>query len=113
MAWCNNAALSSQIGLLGLPFQFFAGILHEVDPGSLGSEVRAQGITNAFLDATGDITANTLGMLGGLLVPPTVAPYVGRYLGSLIPGPGDPDRHGRGVGGYNGRPLDAWENRSQ
>ena len=47
-----------------------AGIGHEtVDFGSMSAEFRAQGFVNATLDAFGDLGANTIGTLGGLLTP--------------------------------------------
>ena len=106
----TNASISSQVGILAIPIMFLAGIAHELDPGSVSAEFGAQGGVNAFLDALGDIGANSVGMIGGLFSTPNAAPSVGRTLGNYIPGPGDPDPRGIGRGGYQGDPTKAWSN---
>ena len=108
-----NASVASRLGLFGVPFMILAGIGHEtVDFGSMSAEFRAQGFVNATLDAFGDLGANTIGTLGGLLTPGALATSVGRSLGNLVPGPADPDPRGLGIGGYTGNPCAAWRNKS-
>ena len=55
-----------------------------------------------------DIIANTVGYAIGLLLPKKWAKGASVWLGNQIPGPGDPDPHGTGGGGYTGNPTDAW-----
>ncbi len=105
----SNAGLASKLGPFMAPFQWLAGIAHEtIDFPSIRAEVRAQGPLNGMLDAIGDIAANTVGMVTGLLVPPRLAPSLGRAAGNFVPGPGDPDPRGLGGGGYTGDPRPAW-----
>jgi len=49
---------------------------------------------NHILDSTGDIVANTGGIVLGLLLPRKIAVQAAAISGDYIPGPGDPDPRG-------------------
>lgn len=109
-AWhaASNAYLAQQYGLVGLPFVWTGGLLHEtpLDWSSWCAELKYQGVINHFLDSMGDLFANVLGGLMGL---GGFSPETAGEVGNKIPGPGEPDPtfggHGRG---YQGHPSDAW-----
>ncbi len=106
----TNAALTNKLGPVGGFLIWLGGIFHETpfDRASFRAEQRAQGTINHIIDSVGDIVANTVGYAIGLLLPKKWAKGVSVWLGNQIPGPGDPDPHGTGGGGYTGNPTKAW-----
>ena len=110
----SNAAIAARLGVLALPFQWLAGLFHELplDWKSFRAEQHNQGTINHFLDSLTDIVANTYGMTMGILISPRSAGNFAALTGNYIPGPGDPDpavKHGGGgTHTYRGNPVDAW-----
>jgi RHS repeat-associated protein len=111
-AWhaATNAHIVNRLGPVGAPFLWIAGFIHEspIDWGSFKSEQAAQGTVNHILDSSTDLVANTWGILLGLVLPRKIAVQAAAKTGNYIPGPGDPDPAGLGLGGYTGNPADAW-----
>jgi RHS repeat-associated protein len=107
----SHAAVANTLGPFTVVFQWLAGVAHEtpLDPGSFQEEQENQGTVNHIFDALGDIVANTLGIILGLVLPREAAIRAGVFLGNLIPGPSDPDRKFGGMGrAYQGDPTEAW-----
>jgi RHS repeat-associated protein len=110
----SNAYAAQKLGLIAAPFIALAGIYHET-PGvtpydwqSFMDEQRAQGTVNHAIDSVMDIVANTFGMTVGYVYPGVEGWDNAVKWGNYIPGPGDPDPHGKGGGRYTGNPSAAW-----
>ena len=85
--------MTHQAGLTELPWLWIAGVWHEVRPSDASAEY-GSGDPNGqhgwvFVDSLGDIAANTLGMISGLLLPYSkkIEKSVGEVVRKLIPGP--------------------------
>ena len=76
-------------GITELPWIWLAGLYHELDPCSQEIEWEIQGAW-VLLDSPLDLIANTLGMLGGLILPASTRRAVGEAIGTLLPFPPDP-----------------------
>ena len=90
----SNAKLTDEAGVLELPWLFLGGIAHELDPGGASAEIEGQGFVSWLWDSPLDVAANTMGMLGGLLLPESAHAEYARVVGNLIPGPYDPFEEG-------------------
>jgi hypothetical protein len=106
----SNAYAAQKLGLIGAPFIALGGIYHETpfDWGSFSAEQSAQGTVNHAIDSAMDIVANMFGMTVGYVYPGVEGWDNAVKWGNRIPGPGDPDPHGKGGGGYTGNPSAAW-----
>lgn len=106
----SNAYAAQKLGLIGAPIIALGGIYHETpfDWGSFSAEQSAQGTVNHAIDSVMDIVANMFGMTVGYVYPGVEGWDNAVKWGNRIPGPGDPDPHGKGGGGYAGNPSDAW-----
>jgi RHS repeat-associated protein len=103
----SNAAMAGR-GILSAIGSWVLGLYHETpfDTTSWKHEQHAQGTVNHLLDSTGDLVANTLGILLGLILPRRLAIPAAVRLGNYIPGPTDPWRGKAGL--YKGNPADNW-----
>ena len=106
----SNALMVEKLGVIGLPIILLAGIIHEtpLDLGSFQAEQIAQGTVNHILDSTMDFAANIFGTIAGVVLPDSISVDSAIMAGDYIPGPGDNDPHGKGLGHYNGKPSDKW-----
>jgi len=106
----SNAAIASRLGPLAAPFQWLAGLYHELpfDWESFKAEQEYQGTVNHFLDSFTDIVANTYGIVIGNLFGSNTSIPLATITGNYIPGPGETDRRFGGNGPYKGNPFAAW-----
>lgn len=86
----SNVKLASTAGLTELPWLFLGGVVHEIDPFSAAQEIEAQTVPYWLLDSAGDVLANTMGLIGGLLLPEHLHLEYAKKISTLLPGPTDP-----------------------
>jgi RHS repeat-associated protein len=84
------ANMTSEASLTEMPWLFLGGVIHEVEPWGFKAEVEGQGLFGNILDIPGDITANTVGSLGGFVLPKFSHAKYTSYISGFIPGPHDP-----------------------
>jgi len=94
----SNESLAAHAGLTELPWLWLGGILPEVEPKSAANEIKAQTVPNWLADSTGDVVANTVGLLAGLFLPESQHVEFARVMSRLIPGPKDPNPEGIDLG---------------
>ncbi len=94
----SNAKLASRAGLTEIPWLWLGGVIHELDPGGISAEVESQGLAAWAWDSPLDIVANTVGMVGGMLLPESKHKEYARVVGNIIPGPHDPFETGEALG---------------
>lgn len=97
----SNTKLAGAAGITELPWLFLGGVAHEVDPRGASAEIGGQGFASWLWDSPLDVVANTMGMLGGLLLPDDAHKEYARIVGNIIPGPTDPFE---GVTGGSSKP---------
>ncbi|MCC7380650.1 MAG: hypothetical protein IT384_02410 [Deltaproteobacteria bacterium] len=97
----SNTKLAGAAGITELPWLFLGGVAHEVDPRGASAEIGGQGFGSWLWDSPLDVVANTMGMLGGLLLPDGAHKEYARVVGNIIPGPTDPFE---GVTGGSSKP---------
>jgi len=85
-----NAGCIREFGPLSLFWLVPSGIGHEtIDLGAVSAEIHAQGLINTPIDSLGDLCANTVGSITGLISPASSAIPMAKNMGILIPGPPD------------------------